>query len=135
MSELPAVIELGPEEEAQRLWIGAEAAHESASQDLVALCESLDLGLRVPVLGPLIFDTPLIHLFRWGARMDYLIWLALKGRQYQREIREHSWYAQQGWPSSDARSSTASSSLLETSAHVSELSSVAPSHSASGGDS
>ncbi len=46
MSELPAVIELGPEEEAQRLWIGAEAAYSSASQDLVALCESLDLGLR-----------------------------------------------------------------------------------------
>ncbi len=46
MSELPAVIELGPEEEAQRLWIGATTAYESASQDLVALCESLDLGLR-----------------------------------------------------------------------------------------
>jgi len=46
MSELPAVIELGSEEEAQRLWIGAAAAFEKASEDLVALCESLDLGLR-----------------------------------------------------------------------------------------
>lgn len=46
MSELPAVIELGPEEEARRLWVGASTAYESAGRDLVALCESLDLGLR-----------------------------------------------------------------------------------------
>jgi len=46
MSELPAVIELGSEEEARRLWSGAREAYRSADQDLVALCESLDLGLR-----------------------------------------------------------------------------------------
>jgi hypothetical protein len=46
MSELPEVIELGPEEEAKRLWEGAVEAQESASSDLVAMCETLDLGLR-----------------------------------------------------------------------------------------
>lgn len=46
MSELPAVIELGPEEEARRLWGGATEAYAKAGEDLVALCESLDLGLR-----------------------------------------------------------------------------------------
>jgi len=46
MNALPDVIELGPEEEAQRLWIGATEAYGSANEDLVALFESLDLGLR-----------------------------------------------------------------------------------------
>ena len=46
MSELPDVIQLGSEEEAQRLWIGATEAYGSAKEDLVALFESLDLGLR-----------------------------------------------------------------------------------------
>ena len=46
MSSLAEVIELGPEEEARRLWGGAMAARARAADDLVALCESLDLGLR-----------------------------------------------------------------------------------------
>lgn len=46
MSELPAVIELGPEEEGRRLWQGALRAQETSAGDLVALCEVLDLGLR-----------------------------------------------------------------------------------------
>jgi hypothetical protein len=46
MNALPDVIELGPEEEAQRLWIGAVDAYGMAKEDLVALFESLDLGLR-----------------------------------------------------------------------------------------
>ena len=46
MSPLADVIELGPQEEARRLWSGALAARAEAGNDLVALCESLDLGLR-----------------------------------------------------------------------------------------
>ena len=46
MSTLADVIELGPEEEARRLWDGATEARVRAADDLVALCESLDLGLR-----------------------------------------------------------------------------------------
>lgn len=46
MSSLADVIELGPEEEARRLWEGAMEARTRAADDLVALCESLDLGLR-----------------------------------------------------------------------------------------
>ena len=46
MSSLADVIELGPEEEARRLWDGAMEARTRAADDLVALCESLDLGLR-----------------------------------------------------------------------------------------
>jgi hypothetical protein len=46
MSSLADVIELGPEEEARRLWEGALEARARAADDLVALCESLDLGLR-----------------------------------------------------------------------------------------
>lgn len=46
MSHLPEVIELGPEEEFQRLWIGALEAQKSAPSSLVSLCESLDLGLH-----------------------------------------------------------------------------------------
>lgn len=42
MSELPEVIELGPLEEAQRLWSRAVEARKAG--DLVSLCESLDLG-------------------------------------------------------------------------------------------
>jgi len=46
MSELPEVLELGPEEEARRLWKGAQEAQAAASGGLVALCEALDLGIR-----------------------------------------------------------------------------------------
>jgi hypothetical protein len=46
MSHLPEVIELGPEEEFQRLWTGALEAQRSAPTSLVSLCESLDLGLH-----------------------------------------------------------------------------------------
>lgn len=46
MSTLGDVIELGPEEEARRLWDAAVQARTRAGDDLVALCESLDLGLR-----------------------------------------------------------------------------------------
>jgi hypothetical protein len=46
MSELPEVIELGPEEEGRRLWQGALKAQDAAPGDLVALFEALDLGLR-----------------------------------------------------------------------------------------
>ena len=46
MSEMPDVIQLGAEEEADRLWKGALRAQESASEDFIALCEALDLGLR-----------------------------------------------------------------------------------------
>lgn len=46
MTVLPDVFELGPEEEARRLWQAADTARERAGEDLVALCEALDLGLR-----------------------------------------------------------------------------------------
>jgi hypothetical protein len=46
MNESTAVFELGPEDEAQRLWKGALEARGAASEDLVSLCESLDLGLH-----------------------------------------------------------------------------------------
>lgn len=46
MSELPDVIELGPEEEARRIWEGALEARERATGDLAALCGCVDLGLR-----------------------------------------------------------------------------------------
>jgi hypothetical protein len=46
MSELPEILELGPEEEARRLWVGAQEAQAAAPRSLVALCEALDLGLR-----------------------------------------------------------------------------------------
>lgn len=40
------VLTLGPEQEAVRLWNGAETELESAPTDFVALCEALDLGIR-----------------------------------------------------------------------------------------
>ena len=46
MSGLPETIDLGPEEEAERLWRGALEARNDAADDLVSLCEFLDLGLR-----------------------------------------------------------------------------------------
>jgi hypothetical protein len=46
MSELPEVMELGAVEEAERLWKGALEARGKASEDLVAMCAVLDLGLR-----------------------------------------------------------------------------------------
>ena len=46
MARMPDIIELGPEDEARRLWSGALEAHKSAADDVVSLCESLDLGLH-----------------------------------------------------------------------------------------
>jgi len=46
MSQLPEVLELGPVEEAARLWRGAKEAQARAVESLVAMCEALDLGLR-----------------------------------------------------------------------------------------
>jgi len=46
VSELPEVIELGLQEEAVRLWRGAREAFRKADENLVALCEALDFGLR-----------------------------------------------------------------------------------------
>lgn len=46
MTDSPEILELGPQEEAERLWQGAMKARERASEDLVSLCQALDLGLR-----------------------------------------------------------------------------------------
>ena len=46
MTQLPEVFTLGPDDEAQRLWDGAMRARENAAADLVALCESIDLGVH-----------------------------------------------------------------------------------------
>ena len=46
MSEMPGIIHLGAEEEAARLWVGARGAQELASEDFLAMCQALDLGLR-----------------------------------------------------------------------------------------
>lgn len=43
---LPDVIELSPEDEARRLWAGAERARAAAGTDLLALLEALDLGIH-----------------------------------------------------------------------------------------
>lgn len=46
MTQLPGAIELGPEDEALRLWSGALEARKDAATDIVPLLESLDLGLH-----------------------------------------------------------------------------------------
>jgi hypothetical protein len=46
MTQLADFIELSSKEEAERLWRGALDALERAPEDLVALCEVLDLGLH-----------------------------------------------------------------------------------------
>ena len=46
MRKLPEIIFLGPADEADRLWRGAEDAFEKAGESLVSLCECLDLGIR-----------------------------------------------------------------------------------------
>jgi hypothetical protein len=46
VSELPEVIVLSPEEEAVRLWRGAQEEFRDADSSLVALCGSLELGIR-----------------------------------------------------------------------------------------
>jgi hypothetical protein len=64
MTQLADSIDLGPREEAGRLWEGALAAYETASTDIVALCETLDLGLHaaeilaVQLLRPVKDDFP-----------------------------------------------------------------------------
>ncbi|MCP3960694.1 MAG: hypothetical protein GY719_22855 [bacterium] len=42
----PEIRTLGPREEADRLWKGAQEAFEQAEESFVRLCEALDLGLR-----------------------------------------------------------------------------------------
>jgi hypothetical protein len=46
MGQLADTIELGPKDEALRLWSAAREAQQAASDDLVKLFESLDLGLH-----------------------------------------------------------------------------------------
>ncbi len=46
MNKLPELVSLGPADEADRLWKGAEEAFENADKSLVSLCECLDLGVR-----------------------------------------------------------------------------------------
>ncbi|MCJ7630266.1 MAG: hypothetical protein MUO50_17975 [Longimicrobiales bacterium] len=46
MSEMPDIIHLGAEDEADRLWKGAKEAQAAASGDFVAMCQALDLGIR-----------------------------------------------------------------------------------------
>lgn len=43
---LPATIDLGPEDEARRLWTRATAARSAAGSDVIALLEALDLGVH-----------------------------------------------------------------------------------------
>ncbi len=44
MNELPEVLDLGSEDEARRLWDAALAARVEAPDDLISLCNSIDLG-------------------------------------------------------------------------------------------
>ncbi len=46
MENLPEVIELGPDEEAQRLWTAALEARVSEAHNLISLCSAINLGLR-----------------------------------------------------------------------------------------
>lgn len=46
MDDLPETLELGPDDEAQRVWRAALNARMSASTDLVSLISALELGLR-----------------------------------------------------------------------------------------
>ena len=76
---LPEVLELGPREEAERLWHGTIKARQGAGGNLVALCETLDLGLRaaeivvIDKLGPIRDQFPAtiaIQLERPDPRVD-----------------------------------------------------------------
>jgi len=46
MTQKADVIELGPVDEARRLWRGALEARKASPDDIVSLCEALDLGLH-----------------------------------------------------------------------------------------
>ena len=46
MSNPADVIELGPLDEARRLWAGARKARTAPTDEVVSLCEALDLGLH-----------------------------------------------------------------------------------------
>ena len=64
MEQVRQKIILGPEEEARRLWQGAEEARVRAGDSIAALSETLDLGLRaveiliVHALRPIKSDLP-----------------------------------------------------------------------------
>jgi hypothetical protein len=91
MTQLPEVIELGPMEEARRLWAGATEAKKAAGEDLVALCEALDLGLHaaeilvVQLLQPykdrfpatigvqLSMPTPVVDVYRDGINVPKVL--------------------------------------------------------------
>jgi hypothetical protein len=46
MEPIAGTLLLGPDDEANRLWRGAQEAQLSAESSVVALCEALDLGIR-----------------------------------------------------------------------------------------
>lgn len=50
MNRLPEVLTLDIQEEARRLWRGAQLAFQQADSSVVALCESIDLGVRAAEL-------------------------------------------------------------------------------------
>jgi hypothetical protein len=50
MKTLPEILTLDTSQEARRLWRGARDAFQDAPDSLVALCESLDLGIRAAEL-------------------------------------------------------------------------------------
>ena len=63
MNTLPKVVSLGPAEEADRLWKGAEEAFENAGKSLVSLCECLDLGVRTAEILAIQRLQPVKHEF------------------------------------------------------------------------
>lgn len=54
-----------------------------------------ELFLRRSVVRKLIFQTPLLNFFAWGARRYYDIWDLLKGRGIRRRFFKRSKYAEQ----------------------------------------
>lgn len=52
-----------------------------------------EFSARKSMLSKLIFKTPLLHIFTWGARVyNRYWWYLLKGRRYTEEVLRDSWY-------------------------------------------
>lgn len=63
----------------------------------------LEWVLRQSAVRRLAFETPLFHLFCWGARRYYDLWDLAIGRRLRAEVMEHSGYARQWQGKGQAR--------------------------------
>lgn len=57
---------------------------------------AIEFSARKSMASKLIFNTSLLHIFTWGARVyNRYWWYLFRGRRYSREVLQNSWYKEE----------------------------------------